>query len=69
MVCALRDGLRGLARAELTTSLYHILAHLYLVDDRHEDGQDVGMSRLADAPASTSSRALIERVHTPCRTR
>ena len=33
MVCALRDGLRGLARAELTTSLYHILAHLYLVDD------------------------------------
>ena len=36
--------------------------------DRHDDGQDVGMSRRADAPASTSSRALIERVHTPCRT-
>ena len=36
---ALRDRLRGHARAVLDTSLLHIQAHLHLVDDRHEDGQ------------------------------
>ena len=58
MVWALRGRLHGHARAVLATSLLHILAHLYLADDRHDDGQDGGMSRRADAPASTSSRAL-----------
>ena len=69
MVCALRDGLCGLARAELTTSLFHILAHLYLVDDRHEDGQDAGVSERGIMPPPTSLGALIQRVQTPYRTR
>ena len=37
MVLALRDRLRGHARAVLDTSALHIQADLYLVDDRHED--------------------------------
>ena len=47
MVWALRNGLRGHARAELATSLLHILAHLYLylVEDRRQDGHHTCVSR------------------------
>ena len=45
MVWALRNGLRGHARAELATSLVHILAHLYLVEDRRQDGHHTCVSR------------------------
>ena len=41
---ALRDGLRGHARAILATSLLHILTHLYLVEDRRQDGHHTGVS-------------------------
>ena len=44
VVWALREGLRGHARAVLATSLLHIQAHLYLVDDRREDGHHAGVS-------------------------
>ena len=40
VVWALRDGLRGHARAVLATSLLHMLAHLYLANYRHEDGRE-----------------------------
>ena len=60
MVRSLRGRLHGHARAVLATSLLHILGHLYLANDRHDDGQDGGLSRRADAPASTSSRELIK---------
>ena len=63
---ALRDGLRGHARAILATSLLHILTHLYLVDDRRQDGHDAGVSRRGVMPPSTSLGALIERAQTTC---
>ena len=44
MVWALRNGLRGHARAVLATSLLHIHAHLHLADDRDEDGHHVSVS-------------------------
>ena len=63
---ALRDGLRGHARAILATSLLHILTHLYLVDDRRQDGHDAGVSRRGVVPPSTPLGALIERAQTTC---
>ena len=66
MVRALWGGLRGLARAVLATSLLHILAHLYLVDDRHEDGQHGGMSRRDTMRPSTPLGVLVERAQTTC---
>ena len=68
MVWALLDGLRGHARAVLATSLLHMLAHLYLADDRHEDGHHAGVSGRGIMPPPTSLGALIERVQTPYRT-
>ena len=44
MVWALRNGLRGHSRAELATSPLHILAHLYLVEDRRQDGHHTCVS-------------------------
>ena len=69
VVWALRDGLRGHAHAVLATSLLHMLAHLYLADDRHEDGQDAGVSGRGIMPPPTTLGAPIERVQTPYRTR
>ena len=64
---ALRDGLvRGHARAELATSLLHILAHLYLVEDRRQDGDHADVSRRGVMPPSTPLGALIERAQTTC---
>ena len=63
---ALRDGLRGHARAVLATSLLHIQAHLYLVDDRRQDGHHAGVSRRGVVPPSTPLGALIERAQTTC---
>ena len=63
---ALRDGLRGHARAILATSLLHMLTHLYLVDDRRQDGHDAGVSRRGVVPPSTPLGALIERAQTTC---
>ena len=63
---ALRDGLRGHARAILATSLLHILTHLYLVDDRRQDGHDAGVSRRGVVPPSTPLGALIKRAQTTC---
>ena len=63
---ALRDRLRGHARAVLDTSLLHIQADLYLVDDRHEDGQHAGVSRRGMPPPSISLGARIERAQTTC---
>ena len=53
-------------RAELATSLLHILAHPYLVDDRHEDGHHAGVSRRGVMPPSTPLGALIKRAQTTC---
>ena len=63
---ALRDGLRGHARAVLATSLLHIQAHLYLVEDRRQDGHDADVSRRGVMPPSTPLGALIERARTTC---
>ena len=63
---ALRDGLRGHARAILATSLLHILTHLYLVDDRRQHGHHGGMSRRGNPPLSTPLGVLIERAQTTC---
>ena len=63
---ALRDGLRGHARTVLATSLLHIQAHLYLVDDRRQDGHHAGVSRRGVMPPSTPLGALIERAQTTC---
>ena len=63
---ALRDGLRGHARAVLATSLLHIQAHLYLVDDRREDGHHAGVSGRGIMPPPIPLRALIERPQTTC---
>ena len=63
---ALRDGLRGHARAVLATSLLHIQAHLYLVEDRRQDGHDADVSRRGVMPPSTPLGALIERAQTTC---
>ena len=63
---ALRDGLRGHARAVLATSLLHIQAHLYLVEDRRQDGDHADVSRRGVVPPSTPLGALIERARTTC---
>ena len=63
---ALRDGLRGHARAILATSLLHILTHLYLVDDRREDGHHAGVSGRGIMPPPIPLGALIERAQTTC---
>ena len=66
VVRALWYGLRGHARAILATSLLHIKAHLYLVDDRHEDGHHTGVSERGIMPPPIPLRALIERPQTTC---
>ena len=66
VVWALREGLRGHARAVLATSLLHIQAHLYLVDDRREDGHHAGVSGRGIMPPPIPLGALIERAQTTC---
>ena len=61
---ALRDGLRGHARAVLATSLLHIQAHLYLVDDRRQDGHHAGGSGRGIMPPPILKGALNERAQT-----
>ena len=63
---ALRDRLRGHARAVLDTSLLHIQADLYLVDDRHEDGQHAGVSRRGMPPPLVLLGARIKQAKTAC---
>ena len=66
MVWALRNGLRGHARAVLATSLLHIHAHLHLVDDRDEDGHHISVSGRGIVRPPIPLRALIERPQTTC---
>ena len=66
VVWALRDGLRGHARAVLATSLLHMLAHLYLANDRHEDGRGARVSGRGIMPPPIPLGALIERAQTTC---
>ena len=66
IILALRDGLRGHARAALATSLLHIQAHLYLVEDRRQHGHHGGMSRRGNPPPSTPLEVLIEGAQTTC---
>ena len=66
VVWALREGLRGHARAVLATSLLHIQAHLHLVDDRREDGHHAGVSGRGIMPPPIPLGALIERAQTTC---
>ena len=63
---ALRDGLRGHARAILATSLLHILTHLYLVEDRRQDGHHTGVSGRGIMPPPIPLGALIKRAQTTC---
>ena len=63
---ALRNGLRGHKRAELATSLLHILAHLYLVEDRRQDGHHACVSRRGIVPPSIPLGSLVERAQTTC---
>ena len=66
MVRALWGGLHGLARAVLATSLLHIQAHLYLVDDRRQDGHHARVTRRGVMPPSKLLGALIERAQMTC---
>ena len=65
---ALRDRLRGHARSVLATSLLHILTytHLYLVEDRRQDGHHTGVSGRGIMPPPIPLGALIERAQTTC---
>ena len=66
MVWALRDRVRGHARAVLDTSLLHILAHLYLVDCLHELSQHIGIEGRKPHPSAIPSRRLIEPAWKTC---
>ena len=69
MVWTLLDTLRALAPTHAPNSLpslLHILTDLYLVDDRHEDGDHEGVSGRGIMPPPIPFGALIERAQTTC---